>query len=292
MVKSMTGYGRASGYINGKTITCELRSVNQRYFDATVKLPRVYGFLEEPIKKQVQNEISRGKIDVYISIDLAESDSMEVLCNKPVLKAYLEAFKGLHDEYAIENNIKMSDVIKLPELFTVQKKEEDMDALKGEVFPILEEAIKSYAAFRTFEGQKMYDDILSRIQIIRDYKNLVEKKNPSLVDVYRSKLEERIRELLGSTVIDENRILTEVAIYADKTAVDEETVRLESHLQQLADLISAEVPVGRKLDFLLQEMNRETNTIGSKVNDTELTECVVNIKCELEKIREQIQNIE
>lgn len=292
MIKSMTGYGRVTASVNGKTITCEIKSVNQRYFDASVRMPRIYGYLEEPIKQRLQSEITRGKLEIGVTIDLSESDQVEVVLNKPVLSAYLNAFKEIEGEFGVTNNIRVSDVVRIPDVFTVRKVEEDAEQLKSEVFPVLEEAIRSYAAFREFEGKKMYEDISSRIHTLRGYKELVETKNPQCVDTYRAKLEERIREMLGAAVIDENRILTEVAIYADKTAVAEETVRLESHLQQLHDLILSDVPVGRKLDFLLQEMNRETNTIGSKVNDTELTECVVNMKCELEKIREQIQNIE
>ena len=292
MIKSMTGYGRATASVNGKTITCEVKSVNQRYFDCTVKLPRIYGYLEELIKKRLQSEITRGKVEVYLSVDFSESDNIEVAVNTPVLKAYLAAFEKMEAEYGVENDVKASHISRIPDIFTVRKTEEDEDQVKGEIFPVLEEAIKSFSAFRTFEGQKMYEDIDSRIVTIRGLKDTVEEKNPLLVDAYRAKLEERIRELLEGAAVDENRILTECAIYADKTAVAEETVRLESHLQQLHDLIASDVPVGRKLDFLLQEMNREVNTTGSKVNDTALTECVVNMKCELEKIREQIQNVE
>ncbi len=292
MIKSMTGYGRATASVGGKNVTCEVKSVNQRYFDCTVKLPRVYGYLEEPIKKRLQEEISRGKVEVYLSVDFSESDNVEVAVNTPVLEAYLAAFRKMEEELGVENDVKASHIARIPDIFTVRKTEEDEEQVKSEIFPVLEEAIKSFSAFRTFEGQKMFEDIASRITTIRHYKETVEERNPQLVDVYRTKLEERIKELLAGAAIDENRILTECAIYADKTAVAEETVRLESHLQQLYDLISSDIPVGRKLDFLLQEMNREVNTTGSKVNDTALTECVVNMKCELEKIREQIQNIE
>lgn len=288
----MTGYGRATATVEGKTITCEIKSVNQRYFDAACKLPRIYGYLEEPIKKRVQAEITRGKLDIYISVDFSESENVEITLNGPVLAAYLESFRRMESEYGVENDVKASDLLKLPDLFTVRKPEEDADKVKNEVFPVLEEALKSFSDFRTFEGEKMYQDISERINVIRKYKETVEKRNPELVEAYRKKLEERIRELLNGAAPDENRILTEAALYADKTAVAEETVRLESHLLQLADLIASDGPVGRKLDFLLQEMNREVNTTGSKINDTELTDCVVNMKSELEKIREQIQNVE
>ena len=288
----MTGYGRATATVEGKTITCEIKSVNQRYFDAACKLPRIYGYLEEPIKKRVQAEITRGKLDIYISVDFSESENVEITLNGPVLAAYLESFRRMESEYGVENDVKASDLLKLPDLFTVRKPEEDADKVKNEVFPVLEEALKSFSAFRTFEGEKMYQDISERINVIRKYKETVEKRNPELVEAYRKKLEDRIRELLNGAAPDENRILTEAALYADKTAVAEETVRLESHLLQLADLIASDGPVGRKLDFLLQEMNREVNTTGSKINDTELTDCVVNMKSELEKIREQIQNVE
>ncbi|MBR5742827.1 MAG: YicC family protein [Clostridia bacterium] len=288
----MTGYGRAVATVGGKTITCEVKSVNQRYFDASVKLPRIYGYLEEPIKKRVQAEISRGKLDVYLTVDLSESENVEVTLNKPVLAAYLDSFESIERDFGVENDVKISDLIRLPDLFSVKKPEEDADQVKNEVFPVLEEALAGFSAFRTFEGEKMYRDILERIGVIRSYKEIVEKKNPLLAEAYRHRLEDRIRELLNGAAVDENRILTEAALYADKTAVAEETVRLDSHLDQLTDLIASDGPVGRKLDFLLQEMNREVNTTGSKINDTELTECVVNMKCELEKIREQIQNVE
>ena len=292
MIKSMTGYGRATAQVGGKIITCEIKSVNQRYFDASVKLPRVYGYLEEPIKKRVQSEISRGKLDIYLTVDFSESENVEITLNKPVLAAYLDAFRNIESEFGVDNDVKASDLLRVPDLFNVRKPEEDADKVKNEVFPVLEEAIRGFSAFRTFEGEKMYQDISERISVIRRYKETVEQKNPTLAEAYRKKLEDRIRELLNGAAVDENRILTEAALYADKTAVAEETVRLESHLLQLADLIASDGPVGRKLDFLLQEMNREVNTTGSKINDTELTDCVVNMKCELEKIREQIQNVE
>ena len=292
MIKSMTGYGRATAQVGGKIITCEIKSVNQRYFDASVKLPRVYGYLEEPIKKRVQSEISRGKLDIYLTVDFSESENVEITLNKPVLAAYLDAFRNIESEFGVDNDVKASDLLRVPDLFNVRKPEEDADKVKNEVFPVLEEAIRGFSAFRTFEGEKMYQDISERISVIRRYKETVEQKNPTLVEAYRKKLEDRIREILNGAAVDENRILTEAALYADKTAVAEETVRLESHLLQLADLIASDGPVGRKLDFLLQEMNREVNTTGSKINDTELTDCVVNMKCELEKIREQIQNVE
>ncbi len=292
MIKSMTGYGRATAQVGGKIITCEIKSVNQRYFDASVKLPRVYGYLEEPIKKRVQSEISRGKLDIYLTVDFSESENVEITLNKPVLAAYLDAFRNIESEFGVDNDVKASDLLRVPDLFNVRKPEEDADKVKNEVFPVLEEAIRGFSAFRTFEGEKMYQDISERISVIRRYKETVEQKNPTLAEAYRKKLEDRIREILNGAAVDENRILTEAALYADKTAVAEETVRLESHLLQLADLIASDGPVGRKLDFLLQEMNREVNTTGSKINDTELTDCVVNMKCELEKIREQIQNVE
>lgn len=292
MIKSMTGYGRAVMEFGSKTITAEIRSVNQRYFDCTVKLPRIYSFLEEPIKKRLQSEISRGKLDVYIGFDLTEGESVAVSLNKPVLNAYLDAFREMENEFNIRNDISASKIAQLPDIFSIRKVEEDAEKLKEEVFNVLDEAITGFGIFRRFEGEKMYNDISERGTAIKVMKNTVEERSPECVKEYREKLETRIRDMIANVSVDENRLLTETAIFADKTAVAEETVRLQSHLDQLENLIKSDDPVGRKLDFLLQEMNREVNTIGSKVNNVELTDVVVNMKCELEKIREQIQNIE
>ena len=285
MVKSMTGYGRAEEVFNGCTITVELRSVNNRYLDCNVRIPRLYLFAEEGIKTRVQNTISRGKVDVFVTLDSAGAERVQVTVNKPVADGYYTALKRLSEEYGLSGDISVSLLSRFPEVLLAEKAEEDVEQM-------LDRALADFDQMRTREGERLKEDILSRAAAIEHKVSLVEQRSPQTVAEYRAKLEARISEVLANTQLDPARILTEAAIFADKVAVDEETVRLRSHVGQLREMLSKGGATGRKLDFLIQEFNREANTIGSKCSDIEVAGHVVDIKAEIEKIREQVQNIE
>ena len=291
-MKSMTGYGRARMTIHDRDITVELRSVNHRYLDVNVKAPRVYGFLDEAVKSKVGTIIARGKVDVFVSIDASAAGDEKIILNRTILEGYLDALHTIRDEYGLRDDISVMSLAKMPDVFTAEKQEADADEIKSSVLQVLEAAAADFCAMREREGEKMREDILSRGQTILSLVGQVEKRSPKAVEEYRAKLTARMNEVLADTTIDPQRILAEAAIYADRTAVDEETVRLRSHVQQLQQMAADTKPVGRKLDFLIQEMNREANTIGSKANDMELAKIVVDLKAEIEKIREQVQNIE
>ena len=292
LIKSMTGYGRAVETVNGREFTVELRSVNNRYLDCTVKLPRSVSFAEEAVKQAVKASVSRGKVDVYITIKSEGASDTKVSLNKELLGEYLAAMKQMVTEFGIRDDISVSTVSRLPEVFTVEKPEVDEDQLKADLMGVVAKALEGYDAMRCAEGKALDTDLRSRGKTIENLVSQVEAGNGQTVIDYRSRLENKLKEVLANTSIDESRILTEAAIFADKVAVDEETVRLRSHLQQMNNMLSGGGAVGRKLDFLLQEMNREANTIGSKCSDVKLARIVVEIKAELEKIREQTQNIE
>ena len=292
MLKSMTGYGRASGSFLQRDITVEIRSVNHRYLDCTVKTARAYNFLEDPVKKSIQNTVSRGKIDVFITIDTSRCDDVELKLNEPIFQAYLEGLRKMCSEYQLRDDISVVNLARFPEVFSIEKKEADADEVLTEVLQVLQDALDGFEKMRIVEGEKMCADIQARTEVIGDAIDQIALRLPSVVADYQTKLEARIREMLGTVEIDETRILTEVAIFADRIAVDEELVRLRSHLSQMMQMMEESVPVGRKLDFLVQELNREANTIGSKASDIEITKTVVDIKAEIEKIREQVQNIE
>ncbi len=292
MIKSMTGYGRAVETVNGREFTVELRSVNNRYLDCTVKLPRSVTFAEEAVKQAVKASVSRGKVDVFISIRSESAADTAITLNKAVLEGYLAAMHQMVDECGVRDDISVSVVSRLPDVFTVEKPQVDEDALKADLMSVVDKALKSYDAMRSREGEALDADLRSRGNTILELVSQVEKGNAQTVVDYRARLEAKLKEVLQNTAIDESRILTEAAIFADKVAVDEETVRLRSHLDQMNTMLTTGGAVGRKLDFLLQEMNRETNTIGSKCTDVRLARIVVDIKAELEKIREQTQNIE
>ena len=292
MVKSMTGYGRAEEVINGCTITVELRSVNNRYLDCNVRIPRLYLFAEEAIKSRVQNTISRGKVDVFVTLDNAGADKVQVSVNKPVADGYYAALTELAQTYGLSNDISVSLLSRFPEVLLAEKAEEDVEQMAKDICSVLDHALADFDQMRTREGERLRDDILSRAATIEEKVAVVEARSPQTVSEYRAKLEARMNEVLSNTQIDPARILTEAAIFADKVAVDEETVRLSSHIEQLRGMLSAGGSTGRKLDFLIQEFNREANTIGSKCSDIEISRHVVDIKAEIEKIREQVQNIE
>ena len=288
----MTGYGRAVETVNGREFTVELRSVNNRYLDCSVKLPRSVSFAEEAVKQAVKASVSRGKVDVFISVKSENSDDTKISLNASVLEGYLSAMRRMVTEFGVWDDISVSTVSRLPEVFTVEKPEVDEEQLKADLMSVVAKALEGYDAMRVTEGRALDADLRSRGNTIAELVSQVEAGNGQTVIDYRTRLENKLKEVLANTSIDESRILTEAAIFADKVAVDEETVRLRSHLQQMNTMLTAGGAVGRKLDFLLQEMNREANTIGSKCTDVRLARIVVDIKAELEKIREQTQNIE
>ncbi len=292
MIKSMTGYGRAVETINGREFTVEIRSVNNRYLDCSVRLPRLLSFAEDGVKQAVKRSVSRGKVDVFINVRSEGGEEVTVSLNESVLEGYLAAMHQMVEKFGVQDDIAVSNVSRLPEVFAVNKPEVDEEQLMADLMAVVDKALSSYDAMRCTEGAALDADLRSRGATILELVAQVEAGNGQTVIDYRARLEAKLREVLENTAIDESRILTEAAIFADKVAVDEETVRLRSHLQQMEDMLSGGGAVGRKLDFLLQEMNREANTIGSKCTDVALARIVVDIKAELEKIREQTQNIE
>jgi uncharacterized protein (TIGR00255 family) len=288
----MTGYGRAVETVNGREFTVELRSVNNRYLDCSVRLPRILSFAEDAVKQAVKASVTRGKVDVFISVRSESGDEVQVSLNKGVVEGYLAAMRQLVTDYGVHDDISVSTLSRMSDVFILEKPQVDEEQLLQDLLSVLEKAISGYDAMRCTEGQALDRDLRSRGETILSLVSKVEEGNGKTVADYRARLEAKLREVLENTAIDESRILTEAAIFADKVAVDEETVRLRSHLKQMNDMLTAGGAMGRKLDFLLQEMNREANTIGSKCTDVNLARIVVDIKAELEKIREQTQNIE
>ncbi len=292
MIKSMTGYGRAQGSFSGGEILVEIKSVNNRYLDCGVKLPRVYAFAEEAIKGLVQRTISRGKVDVFININASGANNLRISVNAPVAEGYLTAMRQLVADYHVADDISVSTLTRLPDVFLVEKQEEDEKEVQEALLTVVSQALSAFDGMRTTEGENLKADLLQKSEAILTLVARVEARSPATVAAYRERLTNKMREVLENTAIDEARIVQEAAIYADKVAVDEETVRLRSHVEQLRKMLQEGGVIGRKLDFLMQEMNREANTIGSKGNDVEQARNVVDIKSQLEKIREQIQNIE
>ncbi|MBQ7466257.1 MAG: YicC family protein [Oscillospiraceae bacterium] len=287
----MTGYGRARENRNGRDITVEVRSVNNRYLDCTVKLPRAYIFAEDAVKARVQKAVSRGKVDVFITMGSAGSDDAVVTVNEPLARAYCKALSQL-EALGARGGVSAVELARFPDVVTVTKAEEDLEAIAGDICAVLDQALAAYNDMRAVEGRKLAEDIVSRAGTIEQCVAVVEERSPQTVEEYRQKLFAKMQEVLGSTNIDEGRILQEAAIYADKVAVDEETVRLRSHIAQIRTMVESVKPVGRDMDFLVQEFNRECNTIGSKCKDLRITETVLQMKAEVEKIREQVQNVE
>lgn len=292
MIHSMTGYGRAVKTLNGREITVEMRSVNNRFLDCSVKMPRAFSYAEDAVKQKIKEQVSRGKVDVFISVNALEGENVKISLNRPVLEGYLAALRTIASDYEVRDDISVTALSRYPDVFVVEKPEEDEKQNIADIVSVTQEAIENYNAMRATEGAALAADLRTHAAVILRYVEKVEERSPVTVAEYRTRLENKLREVLESTTIDESRIVTEAAIFADKVAVDEETVRLRSHLSQMESLLSGGGAIGRKLDFLLQEMNREANTIGSKGNDLEQARNVVEIKAELEKIREQIQNIE
>lgn len=292
MIRSMTGYGRGEAVLHERTVTVELRSVNNRYLDCNVKIPRSFIFAEEKIKTRVQEQISRGKVDVFVSIDSSAAEKVLVTLNEPVANGYHRALVSMRDAYDLKDDISVSLLSRFPDVFVVEKEKADLDEIAGDILQVLDTALADFNAMRAKEGDKLSQDIRSRGETVGMLLSQVEEKGPETMREYRAKLSRRMAEVLENVQIEESRILTEAAIFADKVAVDEETVRLRSHLAQLEEILNDGGIVGRKLDFLIQEFNREANTIGSKSADVEVTRIVVDIKGEIEKIREQVQNLE
>ena len=292
LIRSMTGYGRGEAVLHDRTITVEVRAVNNRYLDCAVKIPRLYVFAEEAIKAQVQSQVGRGKVDVFVTIDATAADKVAVTLNRPVADGYYAALTQMRETYDLAEPVSLSLLSRFPDVFLVEKEQGDADVIAGDILQVLSQALTDFNAMRAREGAKLADDVRAKAGTIASLVTQVEQRSPETVAAYREKLRQRMEEVLENTQIDESRILTEAALFADKVAVDEETVRLRSHLAQLGEMLQAQGPIGRKLDFLIQEFNREANTIGSKCSDVDLARVVVDLKGEIEKIREQVQNIE
>ena len=292
MLRSMTGFGRATTDTNGYIITVELKSVNHRYFDFSCHVPRQYGFAQERLKSYINSRVSRGKIDCFLGVEAYDTDDAQVAVNHTLAGAYVKALKEIADTYALREELSASVIARFPDVLAVKKADEDEERLWSLIQPVAQEAADRFIAMREAEGEKMRRDIEARAQTILDCVSFIEKRSPETVKEYNDKLVQRVHELIGDATLDEGRILQEVAVYADKVAVAEETVRLRSHISQLRAFMASDEAIGRKTDFLVQEINREANTIGSKASDVEIARKVIEIKAEVEKIREQIQNIE
>lgn len=288
----MTGYGRARKMLHQRDITAEIRSVNNRYLDCTIKLPRLYAFAEDAVRERVQRAVSRGKLDVYFTVDATAADVSKVCVNRELAGQYAAALHVLGQVCSKEAIVTPELLARFPDVLTVTKDDEDLETVTADLLEVLDEALDAYSAMRAVEGKKLAEDIGGRLTTIEQLTAQVEERSPKTVAEYRQKLTARMQEVLQTAGIDEQRILTEAALYADKIAVDEETVRLRSHVAQLRGMLAGDEPMGRKMDFLIQEVNRESNTVGSKCNDLTIAQVVVSLKAEIEKIREQVQNIE
>ena len=292
MIRSMTGYGRGQDIVDGLAVVVEMKAVNHRYYEYSSRLPRGYGFLDDKLKNYLQQQISRGKVDVFVQINALETGGNEVVVDQGLAESYLQVLRQLASQYDLRDDVSATALSRYPDVLTVRQAAVDEDAVWQAVRQVADAALARFVSMREQEGEKLRQDILSRADVIRRIVVSVEERSPQTVREHMEKVEARMRELLQGVAVDEGRLLNEAAVYADKVAVAEETVRLNSHLEQLAQLLDGGEAVGRKLDFLVQEMNREANTIGSKCSDLDLTRMVVDIKAEIEKIREQIQNIE
>ena len=288
----MTGYGRAEVKEDGRLVVVEIKSVNHRYFEFSSRTPRAMGFLDDRLKKYIQSRVSRGKVDVYVSVEGVEQENADVVVNHALAEGYVKALRELRDTYGLADDLSVATVAGMSGVLSVQRPPEDEETVWALVLPAVELAVDAFIAMRQTEGERLCEDVLGRIDAILQAVALIEERSPQTVQEYQQKLEERMKEVLSSATVEEQRLLTEAAIFADKTAVAEETVRLRSHMQQAAMMLRSDQAVGRKLDFLVQEMNREINTIGSKAQDIAIARTVVDVKAEIEKIREQIQNME
>lgn len=292
MIKSMTGFGRGHDVLNGRDITVEIRAVNHRYFEFSARLPRSMNFAEEKLKSLLQGKVNRGKTEVSVLVYNTGANDEKISVNTEVVGGYVEALRSVKERFELIDDLALSNILRIPDALNVVKEETDEEQLWADIKSVAEQALEKFIAMRETEGERMKADILSRLETIEGWVGFVESRSPIIVEEYRKKLYDRMCEVLDGKSVDENRILLEAGIFSEKIAVDEETVRLRSHIKQFRDMLESSEAVGRKLDFLVQEMNRETNTIGSKVQDIEVTRIVVDQKSEIEKIREQIQNIE
>ena len=292
MVNSMTGFGRAEQVVDGYDVVVEVRSVNHRFFDFSARVPHGYGFLEEKLRQYLQEKVSRGKLDVSVELDSADDPGVQIQGNMMLAEGYLAALRAMQRNFHLPDDITASTLLRFPDIFTVRRRPEDEEQGWARVRQVLDTALESFLSMRSAEGEKMKEDILSRASSILRVVEQIEERSPKTVAEYRERLKGRISDLLGGAAVDEQRILTEAAVYADKISVAEETVRLRSHISQFTAMVGSKEAVGRRLDFLVQEMNREANTIGSKCADAQIAHWVVDMKAEIEKIREQIQNIE
>ena len=292
MIKSMTGYGSAKGVVGDLQISVELKSVNNRYLDASVRMPRSFLFAEDAVKSAIGRHISRGKVDMFVNVDSSAANNMSVKVNEPLLQGYIAAIKLISEKYRLQNDLSAVSAGRFPDILYVEKEDLDADTISEGIVAIAEEALRDFDAMREREGEKLCADVLKKLDTISSLVSVVERESPKTVEAYQARLRDKMTEILSSAGVDESRILAEAAIYADRVAVDEETVRLRSHMSQLRTMLAGGSPIGRKIDFLIQEFNREANTIGSKCQNTGIAHVVVELKSEIEKIREQIQNIE
>jgi len=292
VLNSMTGHGRVKTENDLREIIVEIRSVNHRYLDLNIKVPRIYGFLEDVVKKQASAGIARGKVDIFVSVKAKEGSDIKITPNMPVIDGYMAALKQVSEKYGLEEELTALSILRLPDALAMDKEEADAEQLAAEVSEVLEQVLQEYNAMRANEGRKLCEDILYRAGLIRQLVEFVEQRSPNSVAEYKEKIAARMEELLDGSELAQQRILQEAAVFADKVSVTEEIVRLKSHLGQLENMIRSDAALGRKLDFLIQELNREANTIGSKANDYEIAKTVVDLKAEIEKIREQVQNLE
>ena len=294
MIKSMTGFGRCRTVLHGREISVEIKSVNHRFFEFSCRTPKGYGFLDDKLKTLVNSRVSRGKIDMFVTVGTAEDTPAEVKINHSLVSGYINAMKEISETYGIENDVTVTAISRFPDVYTVSKAPENEEEITADVLEAANSAIDGFIAMREAEGEKMKADILGRAEVILATVDEIDERSPQTVKEYEERLLDRINRTLQdyNINIDEQRVLTEVAVFADKVAVAEETVRLRSHFAQLSKIMESQTPIGREIDFIIQEMNREANTIGSKVQDAEIAHKVVKIKSEIEKMREQIQNIE
>ena len=292
MLRSMTGYGRSQKIINGRDISVEIRSVNHRYYEYSSRIPRTYSYIDEKLKALLKSSVSRGKVEVSVTINNIEGKDSQIAVNKGIAEGYVTALRSISDELNLDDDLTLSKLIRIPDIFNIQKTPDDEEQIWADVSEVTAEALERFVAMRETEGGRLKNDILEKADFIIERVGMVEEQSPLTVEAYRNKLYKKLSEILADKNIDEQRIITEAAIFSEKIAVDEETVRLRSHISQLRDILETDESVGRKLDFIVQEINREVNTIGSKAQDLNITRIVVDMKSEIEKIREQIQNVE
>ena len=292
MLRSMTGYGRSQKILNGRDISVEIRSVNHRYYEYSSRIPRSYSYIDEKLKALLKSSVSRGKVEISVTINNIEGKDSQIAVNKGVAEGYVTALRSISDELGLNDDLTLSKLIRIPDIFNIQKTPDDEEQIWADVSEVTAEALERFVAMRQTEGIRLKNDILEKADFIIGRVKMVEEQSPLTVEAYRNKLYKKLSEILADKNIDEQRIITEAAIFSEKIAVDEETVRLRSHISQLRDILESDEAVGRKLDFIVQEINREVNTIGSKAQDLNITKIVVDMKSEIEKIREQIQNVE